>query len=132
MHIDHININAPEQLLREIRNFYCDVLGLTEGFRPSFSRNGFWLYSEDKPIIHLMESLEHHRNEKQGFFDHFALQATGLAGLIEKLDSAGVQYNLSYIPEIDLSQLFCHDPSGTRVELNFPNESIQEQAGHRQ
>ena len=132
MHIDHININAPWDLLQKIRDFYCNVLGLTEGFRPEFSRKGFWLYSEEKPIIHLIESLEHYRNEKQGYFDHFALQASGLARLIEKLDAADVKYKLSYMPEIDLSQVFCNDPSGTRVEINFPNEFVKDKASRPQ
>ena len=124
MHLDHINISAPAELLIKVRDFYCDLLGLAEGFRPEFRKNGFWLYSEGKPIVHLVDSVEHHRNEKQGFFDHFALQATGLAGLIEKLDAAGVVYKMSYLAEIDLSQVFCKDPSGIGVEINFPGESF--------
>ena len=124
MHIDHINIAAPAELLLKVRSFYCDVIGLTDGFRPEFSRNGFWLYSEGKPIIHLIESLQHFRNEKQGYFDHFALQATGLKKFIDKLEASGTSYKLSYLPDIDLSQVFCNDPCGTRVELNFPGESL--------
>ena len=64
MHLDHINIAAPAELLAKTRDFYCDVIGLAEGFRPTFSRKGFWLYSKGKPIIHLVESLEHSQNEK--------------------------------------------------------------------
>jgi catechol 2,3-dioxygenase-like lactoylglutathione lyase family enzyme len=124
MQLDHINISAPPDLLVEVRDFYCDLLGLAEGFRPMFSRKGFWLYSEGKPIIHLVESLDHHRNEKQGYFDHFALRATGLTKLIAKLDAAGIGYKMSYLAETDLSQVFCKDPSGTRVEINFPGESV--------
>ena len=124
MHLDHINISAPAELLVEVRDFYCELLGLAEGFRPEFSRKGFWLYSEGKPIIHLVESLDHHRNKRQGFFDHFALQATGLTKLIEKLDAAGIGYKMSYLTEIDLSQVFCKDPSGIGVEINFPGESV--------
>ena len=124
MHLDHINIAAPSELLAKTRDFYCDVIGLTVGFRPEFSRKGFWLYSEEKPIIHLIESLEHSWNKKQGYFDHFALQATGLIKVIEKLDNTGIRYRLSYIPEIDLSQVFCKDPCGIGVEINFPGESV--------
>jgi catechol 2,3-dioxygenase-like lactoylglutathione lyase family enzyme len=124
MYIDHINISAPAELLLKTRDFYCGVLGLTEGFRPKFSKRGFWLYSEGKPIIHLVESLEHHRNEKQGFLDHFALQSSGLAAVLGKLDGAGIIYKKSYIPEIDLSQVFCKDPCGIGVEINFRNESL--------
>jgi len=124
MHIDHINISAPKELLLKVRDFYCKVLGLSEGFRPSFSRGGFWLYSEGKPIIHLVESLDHHRNEKQGFFDHFALQATGLEKMCKQLDAAGIEYRMSYLPQIDMNQIFCNDPSGTGVEINFLNEPV--------
>ena len=38
MHIDHINISAPAELPLKVRDFYCDVLGLTEGFRSEFIR----------------------------------------------------------------------------------------------
>ncbi len=124
MHIDHINISAPKELLRKVRDFYCEVLGLSEGFRPDFSRGGFWLYSEGKPIIHLIESMDHHHNEKQGFFDHFALQASGLAKVRGNLDAAGIEYRMSYLPQIDMSQIFCKDPSGTGVEINFLNEAV--------
>ena len=124
MHIDHINISAPAGLLLKIKGFYCDVLGLEEGFRPKLSKNGFWLYSEGKPIIHLVESNAHYPNEKQGYFDHFALQGSGLAKVIDKLDVAGIQYRLNYLQETDLSQVFCKDPSGTGVEINFPGESL--------
>lgn len=122
LHIDHINISAPAGLLSKIRDFYCGVLGLEEGFRPELSKNGYWLYSEGKPIIHLVESLEHHPTDKQGFFDHFALEATGMAKVIENLNRAGIQYRISYLQEIGLGQVFCKDPSGTRVEINFPGE----------
>jgi catechol 2,3-dioxygenase-like lactoylglutathione lyase family enzyme len=124
MHIDHINISTPPELLLKVRDFYCGVLGLSEGFRPKFSKKGFWLYSEGKPIIHLVESLEHYPSERQGYIDHFALQATGLSQVIEKLDATGTRYRMSYLPEIDLSQIFCKDPAGTGVEINFRNESL--------
>jgi catechol 2,3-dioxygenase-like lactoylglutathione lyase family enzyme len=124
MHIDHINISAPPDLLRKVRDFYCKVIGLTEGFRPKFSKNGYWLYSEDKPIVHLVESLDHYPGEKQGYIDHFALQSSGLAALIEKLEATGTRYRMNYLPEVDMSQVFCKDPAGNGVELNFRNESL--------
>lgn len=124
MHIDHINISAPGELLREVRDFYCDVLGLATGFRPNFSRPGYWLYSEGKAIIHLIESSDHFPGGKQGCFDHFALQATGLAAVIGKLEASGIHYRLSHLPDAGVSQIFCHDPAGIRVELNFRGETL--------
>lgn len=47
MHIDHINIAAPMELLEEVREFYCAVLDLNGGFRPKFSQRGFWLFFKD-------------------------------------------------------------------------------------
>ena len=124
MQLDHINISAPAELLEKARDFYRDVLGLTEGFRPGFSKDGYWLYSEDKAIIHLMVSSRHHENEKQGYFDHFALRTTGLAKVLEQLDAFNIEYRTSHIPDISLTQIFCKDPTGTGVELSFLNEPL--------
>jgi len=119
MQIDHINIRAPMDLLQKARDFYCDVLGLTEGFRPNISGHGFWIYAGDKPIIHLSESADRARTGKPGFFDHFALRASEPATIIEKLDKAGIEYVVKSVDEINLTQVFCKDPAGIGVELNF-------------
>jgi catechol 2,3-dioxygenase-like lactoylglutathione lyase family enzyme len=124
MYIDHINISAPKELLEKVRTFYCDVLGLTVGFRPEFSADGFWLYAQDKALIHLFVSSRHHENEKQGYFDHFALRTTGLAKVIEQLRVFNIEYRTSHVPEISLTQIFCKDPAGTGVEISFLNEAL--------
>ena len=118
MYIDHINISAPPDLLEQVRDFYCHILGLTKGFRPYFASGGFWLYSRDQAIIHLAESPEREGNEKQGFFDHFALRVTDLSPIIGRLDKFGVDYHRVHLQDIGLSQLFFKDPSGTGVEVN--------------
>ena len=117
MHIDHINIAAPAELLEKVRDFYCDVLDLAEGFRPDFSRDGYWLYSGEKALVHLVESTRHHDNEKQGYFDHFALRTTGLARVLARLDRFNIEYTTNHLPQINLTQIFCKDPSGTGVEI---------------
>ena len=42
--INHIQRVAEKDLVLKLRDFYCDVVGLREGFRPAFERFGFWLY----------------------------------------------------------------------------------------
>ena len=37
------------------RDFYRDVLGMAEGFRPELDFPGFWLYLGDTPCIHIAE-----------------------------------------------------------------------------
>ena len=60
MHIEHINISAPRELIEEEKKFFCDIFDVKEGFRPKFSRNGYWLYSGGNALIHLTENDDHH------------------------------------------------------------------------
>jgi catechol-2,3-dioxygenase len=122
MHIEHINISAPMDLLTQVRDFYCNILGLTEGFRPQSTIGGFWLYFGERALIHLAESSEHYHNERQGYFDHVAFQTTGLENIITKLNAAKIEFTHDYFPEINMTQLFFKDPAGTGVEVNFLNE----------
>ena len=124
MHLHHINIKGPIELLAKEKEFFCEVLGLEEGYRPEFSSNGFWLYADDKAIVHLSESEKHFKNEKQGFFDHIAFQSSGVKYLISTLKDKGINYSIVYLPEIDMSQVFFKSPSGTGIEVNFENEKI--------
>lgn len=124
MKIDHINISAPFELLEEVKEFYCNVFGLTEGFRPSSGRRGFWLYEGDSPLVHLSESQEHYRSERPGYLDHVAFQVTGLQAMQSKLDLLGVRWSHNHISELNISQLFFTDPAGLRLEANFVNESL--------
>ena len=41
--------------IHKTRDFYCDVLGMAEGFRPELEFPGFWLYLGDTPCIHIAE-----------------------------------------------------------------------------
>ncbi len=52
--INHIQLVAEKDLVIQLKDFYCDVVGLTEGFRPAFERFGFWLYIGDKDVLHLI------------------------------------------------------------------------------
>jgi catechol 2,3-dioxygenase-like lactoylglutathione lyase family enzyme len=123
MQLDHFNIAAPMDLLETTRDFYVSVLGFEEGFRPVFSRRGFWLYSGERPSIHLIESERHFASEKQGFLDHIAFRASGLDATRKRLEQYGVDYRQSYISEFEMTQLFFRDPAGTGLEINFPGES---------
>ena len=124
MNLHHINIKGPGELLEQEKEFFCDVLGLREGHRPDFSSRGYWLYSEEKPIVHLTESEKHFKNEKQGFFDHVAFQSSDLKKLVQLLTNKGVGFSIVSLPETDMTQVFMESPSGTGIEINFENEKI--------
>ncbi|HWV14869.1 MAG TPA: hypothetical protein VN030_05500 [Cellvibrio sp.] len=123
MHIEHINISAPMELLGRLKLFYCELFDLNVGFRPAFRRRGFWLYSGSNPIIHLTESSEHYQHEKQGYLDHIAFQSEGLNELLVKLQCKNVPYSIDSLPEIGMTQVFFSDPSGLGLEVNFLNET---------
>ena len=123
MKLDHFNISAPMDLLRQVRDFYVEVLGFEQGFRPAFTRRGFWLYADGKPCIHLIESEKHFAHDRPGYLDHIAFRSSDLALFRERLDRHNVPYRKSYIAEFEMTQLFFHDPAGTGLEINFPGES---------
>ena len=57
-HIDHYNIRLRVADLKVIRDFYVEVLGLTEGARPKFDFPGYWLYGgAEAAILHLAATL---------------------------------------------------------------------------
>lgn len=72
MHIEHINISAPKEVIEELRDFYCAIFDLCIGLRPNFASRGFWLYAGDKSIVHLTESDEHYKSDQPTYFDHVA------------------------------------------------------------
>jgi catechol-2,3-dioxygenase len=48
-----------------------------------------------------------------------AFQASSLNAVIENLESLGIEYRSTHIPEIRMTQLFFKDPAGTGIEVNF-------------
>ena len=52
--LDHINILTND--VEKCRNFYVDGLGFEEGFRPPFNIPGMWLYLDEHPVVHIIET----------------------------------------------------------------------------
>jgi catechol 2,3-dioxygenase-like lactoylglutathione lyase family enzyme len=125
MRLNHINIRGPRDLLKKEQEFFCSILGLEVGYRPDFSNNGYWLYSGNQPIVHLTESELHFKNDKQGYFDHVALQSTKITKLIERLKKKEIDHSNVYIEETKVSQVFFKSPSGVGIEVGFENEKIE-------
>ena len=120
---NHINIRAPRPVLEEVRNFYLEVIGLTEGFRPDVPIHGYWLYLGDLPVLHLMEwsDITEPPTFERGYLDHVAFSCDGLEDFIDKLRNLDVVYTRR---DFDLNggiftQLEVTDPVGNGVELNF-------------
>jgi catechol-2,3-dioxygenase len=119
--LNHYNFRAPRALLDRLRDFYCGIVGLTEGERPPFRSFGYWLYAGGQPILHLAESSAEEIREPtaKNTLDHVAFTCTGRQEMEAHLVASGVPYRVAEVPQTKQVQLFLNDPAGNGVELNF-------------
>ena len=118
--INHIQLVAEKDLVIQLRDFYCNVVGLTEGFRPAFERFGFWLYINDKDVVHLITPKKgDDRSPHKSSYDHVAFKACDYKGVLKKLKALNISFEEKPIPGMTAHQIFLRDPAGNRVELNF-------------
>ena len=118
--LNHYNIRAGQPLIGRVRDFYVDVVGLVEGWRPPFQFPGHWLYAGDAAVVHLVETAATQEAALPvGTLDHVAFTCTDFDAFEAKLRSLGIEYRKSAVPGAKLRQLFVKDPAGNGVELNF-------------
>lgn len=119
--LNHINIRAEQPLLDHLRDFYRDVLGLEEGYRPPFAAAGYWLYAAGMPVLHLYEAApgQNRPETTRGPIDHFAFDCSDLDAMTARLTGAAVAHTVKHLPEAGNRQIFLFDPAGNRVELQF-------------
>ena len=117
----HVNLRAPQPLLDALRDFYCEVVGLSLGPRPPFRSAGYWLYADGHDVLHLVLCSEEEHRTRQGrsSYDHMAFRASDLAGTEAKLQRLNLAYERDEVPSTGVVQLFLTDPAGLGVELNF-------------
>lgn len=123
MKIAHYNVGTRN--LDETVQFYTQVVGLEAGTRPNFASVGAWMYSDDQPLVHLVE-LSDAPQGSTGPIDHIALELSGLDEFIAHLTELGQPYVDQPIPDNEGWQVFVVDPNGVKLEFNFLNEFIQE------
>ena len=115
--LDHVNMRTAQ--LEAMTRFYQEVLGLEVGRRPPFSFNGTWLYCGDKAAVHLVEIDSPRPAGPATGIEHFAFAAEGLAGFVERLRAADLDYDLRIVPDFGTRQLHLRDPDGNHVEIAF-------------
>ena len=129
---EHVLILADD--LKKTKEFYVDLLGLKDGYRPDFPFPGHWLYlnEDDKAAcIHLAmrkqgDGQDYYIGKKDkvksgsGAIDHVAFNCEDIDGMKEMFDKKSIEYTHRKVPGFPLEQLFVDDPDGVKVELNFP------------
>ncbi len=118
MHIDHINIRSSKEIIEQVKEFYCYALDLNDGYRPNFSNYGFWLYSNQNPVIHLSIGEPCQQVGNTGSLDHVAFQVSDLVPIISRLEKLGVEFETVHVQDISMKQIFFKDPSGVKIEVN--------------
>jgi catechol 2,3-dioxygenase-like lactoylglutathione lyase family enzyme len=123
--LDHFNIRT-RQLDATVR-FYQDILGLENGDRPNFSFPGAWMYSEGRPVVHLVDISPTSEQQKPDsvVVHHVAFASRDFNGMKARLQSKGMAFDTRQVPGGELWQIFVRDPNGVMIELNY--EAAKEQ-----
>ncbi|HWS13801.1 MAG TPA: VOC family protein [Rhodocyclaceae bacterium] len=118
--MNHFTVLARD--LEETKSFYVDLLGLVEGERPELGFPGAWLYAGEAAVLHIVAGRALPADPR-GVIDHMAFTARDLAGTVKRLQARNLRYDLRRLSGSGIWQLFCFDPNGARVELDFdPSE----------
>ncbi|MGZ5184600.1 MAG: VOC family protein [Caldimonas sp.] len=115
--MNHFTVIAEDR--QKTLDFYVGLLGLAEGYRPDLGFAGAWLYGgAPQALLHLYFDRPP-PTQRAGVIDHMAFTASGLKAVKARFDAGGVKYDLRRQAGAGTWQLFCHDPNGAKVELDF-------------
>jgi catechol 2,3-dioxygenase-like lactoylglutathione lyase family enzyme len=132
LQLEHYNIRTAD--LGATVRFYTDVLGMKCGDTPVEAPGAFIYDDRGVPVVHVavVDSEEAHQRldnyygkERQishtggGAIDHVAFQCDDFAQFREHLVQTGVTFVERFVDQMNLRQIFVHDPNGITIELNF-------------
>lgn len=121
--LEHVNLRTAD--LHRLEEWYCQVLGLTPGYRPPFKSTGRWLYAGDIPMVHLLDIKEQKITEDPTL-EHFAMRASGLKGFLKTLKEMNISYRTVRVPKLRVFQIYISDPDGNNMHIDFPPKEADE------
>jgi catechol 2,3-dioxygenase-like lactoylglutathione lyase family enzyme len=117
--------------LEHSKDWYCKMLGFEEMPRPPFPFKGYWLGVNGKIQVHMGQhgiansdlyyigSPPDAATSNTGIVDHIAFVADKPEEFRKRFESEKIEYRARALPDFDLYQMFCKDPDGLTIELNF-------------
>jgi catechol 2,3-dioxygenase-like lactoylglutathione lyase family enzyme len=114
--LNHFTVIAED--LDRTLDFYVGLVGLEQGPRPDLGFPGAWLYAGGRAVVHLYSDRPVPAS-RAGVIDHMAFTASGLREVKARFDAKGYPHELRRQKGAGTWQLFCHDPNGAKVELDF-------------
>lgn len=119
MKLDHATTVTSD--LESARRFLCDIASLRAGPRPPFRIGGYWLYANDRPVIHLVQStfpaVEGRTSPR---IDHIALRVDDVAewaALVDRIGSKHIPFTLAEVTLTNELQLFVSLAPGVAIEF---------------
>ena len=112
--IDHVQIAMPAGEEENARAFYINILGFIEIPKPAelAKRGGAWFRSGSAQL-HIGVENDFHPARKA----HPAFLVDNLDAIIEKVQLAGYEWDLSQPPLDGFKRAHIFDPFGNRIEL---------------
>lgn len=124
--LDHVNIITGD--LEGTAAFYAELFGLERRNAPPplTPQTAQWMFDDaGRAIIHI-NSLDCPRTYARdvmsgptGSIHHVALNCTGHADMVARLEARGLAHQDNLVAAIGLRQVFTMDPNGVLLELNF-------------
>lgn len=106
MQLDHATIVTAD--LDAARRFFVDVVGLTQGARPPFSIDGYWLCANGRPLVHLIDAtVAAQVGRVAPRIDHIAFRlesADEWQALLQRLHATDTPYQLAEVPQMGPQQ----------------------------
>ena len=117
--LDHFNLRTKK--FRETVHFYEQILGLENGARPAFTFPGAWMYSEGRPVVHMVDTsaMDEPQKPDSGVVHHVAFVSRGFEAMKSRLQSKQVDFRAVTVPGNAIWQIFVTDPNGVMIELNY-------------
>lgn len=115
--MNHFTVIAEQE--QATLDFYVGLLGMTVGHRPDLGFPGAWLYAGGPQAVLHVYFDRPVPVQRSGVIDHMAFSANGLKAVKARFDERGLKYDLRQQAGAGTWQLFCHDPNGAKVELDF-------------
>ena len=115
--LGHVTVRSAD--FDRTERFYCDLLGMRIGPRPTIAVPGRWFYIGDLAVLHVLPRTAEATTGAGGSFDHFAIAADNLPAFHRRFESAGQHFESRRLADTDTWQVFLTDPDGVRVELSF-------------
>ena len=120
--LDHFNIRTRK--LTDTVRFYEEVLEFENGDRPNFSFPGAWMYSEGKPVVHLVDISKPTSAETDSAWSIVAF-ASRACRHEAAAEVEGLPFDVREVPGVAVWQIFVTIPT-VMLELNYEmaNEKV--------